>query len=462
MKPRYHLQALQSESIARRRRAALALIHSETEEVIQQLLHSLTYSHSQVNSWAAWILGQMTAPMVVSGLVEMLSHESSQVRIWAVWTLAQKLDLDAQKGLITALDDSNSEVRWRAVMGLGNIGTPEVVPKLLVALSDSDYRVAGQAAAALGKIGAECAVTDLKEMLFHSEFSVRIQAAKALGKISTEEAICYLIQALHHEDVNVRGTAVSALEEIRSEKAITGLIQALQDSDSGVRGKAVSALGKIGTEVAQEALNKTLQDSDASVRFLATQALQKLHLISDQNPLPNPISFTENYDYSCPSLLITDYATASQYILSSSSRQPIQHLISIGSPGIAPPHGYEQVPHRLRLEFDDIIHPDYDPSYVLATPKDLYKLLKFINSVNSWEGYLLVHCQAGISRSSAIALTIFASLLGDRKEREALAYVQKAQPYAKPNLWIVELADEILERRGKLVQAVEKTVRYSG
>jgi len=75
-------------------------------------------------------------------------------------------------------------------------------------------------------------------------------------------------------------------------------------------------------------------------------------------------------------------------------------------------------------------------------------------------GWFLVHCHAGISRYSAVALTVCAAILGPGKEREAMDYVLQVNPHVRPNLWIVELADEALDRDGKLVEARAKTPRY--
>ena len=69
------------------------------------------------------------------------------------------------------------------------------------------------------------------------------------------------------------------------------------------------------------------------------------------------------------------------------------------------------------------------------------------------DGLLLIHCHAGISRSSAIALAIIAKTLGVGKEMEALKVLKKINPYARPNKLMVWMTDEILKRDMKLYKA---------
>ena len=70
---------------------------------------------------------------------------------------------------------------------------------------------------------------------------------------------------------------------------------------------------------------------------------------------------------------------------------------------------------------------------------------------------MLIHCHAGISRSTAIALIVWAYLLGSGGEEQALAYVLTARPQARPNRLIVKLGDELLNRRSKLIQLLDST-----
>lgn len=68
--------------------------------------------------------------------------------------------------------------------------------------------------------------------------------------------------------------------------------------------------------------------------------------------------------------------------------------------------------------------------------------------------HLLVHCRAGISRSTAAAYVIAASLLGPGQELEALRLVCRLRPEAFPNLLVVQHADRLLGRQGQLVRAL--------
>lgn len=67
---------------------------------------------------------------------------------------------------------------------------------------------------------------------------------------------------------------------------------------------------------------------------------------------------------------------------------------------------------------------------------------------------LLIHCHAGISRSSAIAVALMAARFGPGLENEAVAAVIAIRPAAVPNLAVIRHADAILGRGQKLTGAV--------
>jgi HEAT repeat protein/predicted protein tyrosine phosphatase len=456
---------IQDEKSDVRSRAARALGKIGTESAATVLLQALNHKDSKVRAWAAWALAQIGTPAVVTRLRGALNHQASHVRIWATWALGEIGSPAAVARLIGALKHKDSQVRWRAASALGKIGGEAVVNDLLQALNDSDYYVQGKVASALGKLGTEAAVPRLLQALNNTEFYVRGTATEALKQIGTEAVVSGLLQVLNNKDSDVSRRGVWILGQIRSEAAVRGLLQALNNKDSSVRKKAASALWEIGSEEGRVELLQARTDkgfffdqsSAIVVRKNATDMagaeLVQAYVGLDSSPHKKQLTPESN---KLPTIFITSCAEASEHILCKIRGPLIKHLISIGSPGVDPPQGYSQVPHRLRLEFDDIDAPDDDPDYVLATSEDIRKVIDFVPLISQDGGNILIHCQAGISRSCAVALTVCAVLLGAGKEEEALAMVLAARPQAEPNRWIVELADEALGREGKLVEVVQQ------
>lgn len=66
---------------------------------------------------------------------------------------------------------------------------------------------------------------------------------------------------------------------------------------------------------------------------------------------------------------------------------------------------------------------------------------------------LLVHCQMGISRSTAAALILAAAARPAMPEAECAARLRTASPCATPNPLMIALADDLLGRSGRLVAA---------
>ncbi|MCJ7527344.1 MAG: protein tyrosine phosphatase, partial [Methyloceanibacter sp.] len=68
---------------------------------------------------------------------------------------------------------------------------------------------------------------------------------------------------------------------------------------------------------------------------------------------------------------------------------------------------------------------------------------------------LLIHCWAGISRSTAAACISLCALNPEGSELELARTLRRASPTAYPNRLLVALADEILTRNGRMMTAVE-------
>lgn len=88
---------------------------------------------------------------------------------------------------------------------------------------------------------------------------------------------------------------------------------------------------------------------------------------------------------------------------------------------------------------------------------DVARLLAF---AAEWDGTqpLLVHCWAGVSRSTAAAYAI-ACARSPRSELDLARALREASPGATPNPLIVALADARLGRQGRMVEAIAQIGR---
>jgi predicted protein tyrosine phosphatase len=156
-------------------------------------------------------------------------------------------------------------------------------------------------------------------------------------------------------------------------------------------------------------------------------------------------------------VIIASRSQAERLLLSTNLGPTIRHIISISAPGESVPAGFEHCVTGIHLEFFDVLEDngfEYGPK-----ASHVEQVIEFARSIQDQDGKLLVHCEAGISRSSAAALTVFATWLGTGKEREAVAKVYAVRPQAWPNGLFVELADQLLERGGALIAALDRIGR---
>lgn len=107
---------------------------------------------------------------------------------------------------------------------------------------------------------------------------------------------------------------------------------------------------------------------------------------------------------------------------------------------------------HLKLAFEDVEAPapGVDPPM-----KDHAEQL--IGVVQGWtrEDPMLIHCWAGVSRSSASAFITACLHNPDADEFEIANAVRNASETAKPNQRLVRFADDLLGREGRMVAAVE-------
>jgi predicted protein tyrosine phosphatase len=69
---------------------------------------------------------------------------------------------------------------------------------------------------------------------------------------------------------------------------------------------------------------------------------------------------------------------------------------------------------------------------------------------------MVIHCCAGISRSTASAFAIACALNPSRSEEDIARRIRKASAFAHPNRLIVTHADRLLGRGGRMLRALDE------
>ena len=124
-------------------------------------------------------------------------------------------------------------------------------------------------------------------------------------------------------------------------------------------------------------------------------------------------------------------------------------LLARGFGATLPPLG--SVRH-LTIDISDITVPQ--DGHVLAAETHMERLLGF---VAAWDrrSPLLIHCHAGVSRSTAAAYAAFCALNPGLGENEVALRLRAASPTATPNPRLIALADAALGRSGRMIAAIQ-------
>ncbi|MGO9675177.1 MAG: tyrosine phosphatase family protein [Methylocella sp.] len=96
--------------------------------------------------------------------------------------------------------------------------------------------------------------------------------------------------------------------------------------------------------------------------------------------------------------------------------------------------------------------------HILPSDAHVVALLDF---AQRWDRMapMLIHCYAGISRSTAAAFITACALSPHRDEHEIAAEIRRNSPTATPNARLVALGDAMLQRSGRMNAAIEKIGR---
>jgi len=101
--------------------------------------------------------------------------------------------------------------------------------------------------------------------------------------------------------------------------------------------------------------------------------------------------------------------------------------------------------------------------YTLDSVTDEGAVARLMAFARTWDGArpILIHCWAGVSRSTASAFAIACERSPGVDERRIALALRRAAPHAYPNRRIVGLADSLLGRRGRMLAAVEAMGDYN-
>jgi predicted protein tyrosine phosphatase len=106
---------------------------------------------------------------------------------------------------------------------------------------------------------------------------------------------------------------------------------------------------------------------------------------------------------------------------------------------------------HLHIAVSDIV--ERLEGHVTPDVAHVESLLRF---VRAWDRAqpMVIHCYAGVSRSTAAAYVSACALRPDFCEFETARLLRALSPTATPNARIVAIADDLLARKGRMVAAI--------
>lgn len=124
-------------------------------------------------------------------------------------------------------------------------------------------------------------------------------------------------------------------------------------------------------------------------------------------------------------------------------------LINEGTPVVRP--ATIAAENHLFLGFNDIVEPMEG-----FIPASSAQMARFIDFVVTWDRArpMVIHCWAGISRSTAGGYIAACALMPDLDEAFLARELRERSPSATPNSRLVALADGILGRDGRMIAAI--------
>lgn len=148
----------------------------------------------------------------------------------------------------------------------------------------------------------------------------------------------------------------------------------------------------------------------------------------------------------------TFYVTNRTQLPKISSRVNATHVCSLLDPGVRPfLHPKTPKENWLLITCADVLKENVPNA---PTREQVQKFLEWGKNL-PLDAVVVVHCEAGVSRSTAAAFALMVQHKGRDKIHECAKDLLSVRPQAIPNPLITKYADELLECNGKLHQTAE-------
>jgi predicted protein tyrosine phosphatase len=147
-------------------------------------------------------------------------------------------------------------------------------------------------------------------------------------------------------------------------------------------------------------------------------------------------------------LLITPFSALEDAV----RRHRPSHLLTLLDQPFVPTPETIHPERHLRLRVHDIVEPV--DGGIVPESSHVAELIAF---GKTWDrtAPLLVHCWAGISRSTAAAYILLCDIHGPGREERIARGLRFHAPHAQPNRLLVRHADLLLGRSGRMIAAVD-------
>ena len=127
-------------------------------------------------------------------------------------------------------------------------------------------------------------------------------------------------------------------------------------------------------------------------------------------------------------------------------------LLTLINKGTRVPRPKEIAPERHKfVAISDIVAAQ--DGHIMPNEEHVQTVLAVARAWDQAEP-LLIHCWAGVSRSTAAAYISACALSEDRCEFELARTLRERSPTATPNALMVSVADRLLGRNGRMIEAV--------